>query len=86
MIDVKVILEGDNAWPDLKEGGWVEGKLEAVARLPGGMTSGKSSVAFRIELPDGQTIIAQTSMTVFQTIARAFQARDDYDAEQTRTH
>jgi hypothetical protein len=79
MIPLTIILDGDNAWPDLKDK--PADKLHhvtagmAVAMLDGGMTSGLPSVAFRIDLADGSTVIAETSARLFVTAARAFEAR-----------
>ena len=82
MNSIKVILDGDNAWPDLR--GKVgtsqvihlaEGADIQVAALDGGMTSGRPSVAIRFGLPDGRVVLAETSMRLFLTTARAFAAR-----------
>ena len=79
MIPMSILLDGDNAWPDLKD--LPEGKLlhtkgiAAVALLDGGMTSGRPSVAVRIDLPDGSVVIAETSARLFVTAGRAFMAR-----------
>ena len=43
-----------------------------VGALPRGMTSGKASVSFGIPLPDGRTVLAETSMALFLSAARAF--------------
>lgn len=75
MIPLRIILEGDNCWPDLKDKEPILTDLVAVAALPSGMTSGKPSVAVRIDLPDGRAVIAQTSMRLFLMAARAFRAR-----------
>jgi hypothetical protein len=48
-----------------------------VAALAGGMESGKPSIAFVFELPSGETVLAETSMTLFQTAAKAFAAKFD---------
>lgn len=50
-------------------------KMEIV-RVPRGMASGKSSVMIRIDLPDGRTVIAETSMALFQMAAQAFAAKE----------
>lgn len=75
-------LNGEGAWPELKDSPRV---LEVIApmqiaRLPGGMKSGESSVCVRIDLPDGRVIIAQTSMKLFQDAARVFAFKDMSDA------
>lgn len=75
---LNISLEGDNCWPDLAD------KREqvihitegfSVAALSGGMQSGKASVAVRIDLPDGTTVVAETSMRLFLTAADMFRAR-----------
>lgn len=83
MIPLDVILQGDGCWPDLRgrsapdcthvrSGG--DGKM-AVAVLERGMTSGKPSVALRIDLPDGRTVVAETSARLFCTAARMIMAK-----------
>ena len=72
-------LDGDNAWPDLKD------RLDEVMRLEpdavqfaalrGGMVSGKPSVTVRIDLPDGNVAFWETSMANFMTMALAFEGR-----------
>lgn len=81
MNSVKVILEGDKCWPDLEE------KIESgnlihlpdpqmqIAALSKGMTSGNPSVSIRIELPDGKTVLAETSMKLFLGIADIFRQK-----------
>jgi hypothetical protein len=46
-----------------------------IAVLPGGMDSGKESVSILIPLPDGRTVLAETSLQLFQATAKAFAAR-----------
>lgn len=60
MTGLEVKLDGDNCFPDLREKGFVRGELVAVARLPMSTSEGRSTVAFRVELPDGQTALAET--------------------------
>lgn len=78
-------LDGDHAWPDLEQkitaGQIIELEHIEVALLPGGMSSGGASVAIRLDLPDGRTVIAQTSQALFDSAARAFRARLEYLAE-----
>lgn len=75
MIAMSIHLDGDACWPDLKDSGFVEGELAAVAILDKGMTSGKPSVALRIKLPDGRTVIAQTTARLYCSAAKAFMAK-----------
>lgn len=77
-------LEGDHSWPDLADkpdGQIIDIQTIEMALLPGGMASGKASVAIRIDLPDGRVVIAQTSQELFDAAARAFRARLEYLAE-----
>jgi hypothetical protein len=84
VIDVR--LDGDNCWPDLKakvEAGRLihikgDGPPIGLAMLEGGMVSGKPSVALRIDLPDGRTVLAETSVELFLTAAAAVRGRMDF--------
>lgn len=80
MVELEIIVGGDGCWPDLIE------KLERgqlihvttgmqVASLEKGMTSGKPSVSIRIDLPDGRTIVSETSLNLFLKAAEIFKAR-----------
>lgn len=76
MISMNIILDGDNAWPELKDAEIIlpEGTLQ-VAILTGGLASGRPSVAIRIDLPDGRHVIAQTTARLFVSAGRAIVAR-----------
>lgn len=83
---MRIILVGDNAFPELREkferGEVIESTVEAVVALPRGMVGGRPSVAFKIDLPDGRTVMAETSMRLFLMAARAFRAKyGDVDEE-----
>ncbi|MDP9266373.1 MAG: hypothetical protein M3O91_09700 [Chloroflexota bacterium] len=85
---MSIVLDGAGAWPDLiakRERGEVihltEGARLEVAALAGGMTSGKPSVAIRVDLPDGRVVVAETSMRLFLAAAVAFHARYGSDLE-----
>jgi hypothetical protein len=78
MIGMNVILRGDAAWPDL------DGKKLrvadpansiSVAVLDGGMSSGRPSVALRIDLLDGSTLIVETSARLFASAGRMISAK-----------
>lgn len=84
MAHVHIHLEGDTCWPDLRD------KQEqiihvmdalSIAALSGGMTSGRPSVAFRIDLPGGQIVLAELSMRLFLTAADLFRVRYGREAE-----
>lgn len=68
-----IIMNGDNCWPELKEKGFVTGDFVAIARLPNGTVSGKPTVTVRIELPDGQTVLAETTLALLSNAVRAFE-------------
>lgn len=78
MIAMKIILEGDGCWPDLADNPNLievkDGNME-VALLDKGMASGRPSVAFRIDLPDGKIVFAQTTARLFCMAAKAFMAK-----------
>lgn len=79
MISMNIILDGDNAWPDLRGEDFIHLGQGAppiqVAVLNAGVASGRASVALRIDLPDGRTVIAETSARLFCAAARAIMAR-----------
>lgn len=71
-------LNGDGAWPDLMDKGVIHlGDDTAIGLcvLPAGMQSGMPSVAFRLDLPDGQVVMAEASWRVLATAAQAIAAR-----------
>lgn len=72
MPHLKISPHGDGAWPDVDATTCLKGELVAIARLPAGMQSGRSSVALRIRLDDGRDVFAQTSLALFVSAARAF--------------
>lgn len=85
---LKIHANGDNCWPELLDRindpnqviHLTEGAIE-MARLPGGMTSGASSVTIRIDLPDGRVVLAETSLALLLGAARAFETAEARDAE-----
>lgn len=50
-------------------------RITHVCALPGGMQSGKPSVAIIAELDDGTQVFAETSLALLQAAARAFTAK-----------
>lgn len=79
MIALIIKLDGEGSWPDLEGKPLLQpARAIEVALLPGGMASGKASVAIRIDLPDGRTVIAQTSEELFQGAARVFRGRLEF--------
>lgn len=68
-----IITNGDRCWPELKETGFIVGRWTAIARLPNGTALGKPTVTVRIELPDGQTVLAETTLALLSNAVRAFE-------------
>jgi hypothetical protein len=77
MNSISVILNGDGAWPDLADRDVIHlqgGKID-VAVLDGGLISGRPSVTIRIDLPDGKTVVAETTARLFVGAGRMIVAR-----------
>lgn len=79
MPNLKIILDGTGAWPDLRPGGggrfvMADNDGQQVALLKGGMESGKCSVMFRLELPGGPTVLAETSLGLLENAVRAMRS------------
>jgi len=80
LMSLSVITNGDNCWPDLREKGFVEGGYPpevggvGIARLPNGTVSGNATVTVRIELPDGRTVLADTTLALLRQAMIAFEA------------
>ena len=78
---IKVILEGDGCWEDLADKIksdkviWLREGTISIAALSKGMKSGKPSVSIRIDLPDGRTLVAETSMRLFLKAAEVFKQK-----------
>jgi hypothetical protein len=76
-IDLK--LAGDGAWPELAGRDDIvhlgNDTTIGMAALEAGMTSGRLSVAFRFDLPDGRPVLAETSWRVLATAVRGIAAR-----------
>lgn len=78
MLGLVVSLVGDAAWEDIRDRPIIhcaDGAPIRVAVLPMGLASGRPSVAIRIDLPAGQTVVAETSARLFCAAARAILAR-----------
>ncbi|MDP2954681.1 MAG: hypothetical protein Q8O76_15365 [Chloroflexota bacterium] len=85
---IRVILEGDGAWPDLKGREQeivhlVGDEPVQIAYLSGGMKSGRPSLAIRLDLPSieglqdavRRVVIAETSVRAFLAAAAAIRAK-----------
>lgn len=73
MIGLQVILHGDNCWPDLREKGFIEGRWTGIARLKNGTVGGNPTVTIRIELPNGRTVLAETTLALLSSAVKAFE-------------
>jgi hypothetical protein len=78
ILDVR--CDGDACWPDLRDDPGVivlmghDAPPIGLALLPGGMISGRASIAFRIELPDGRTVLTETSFALLDQAVKIFHA------------
>lgn len=68
-----IITNGDNCWPELRKKGFIVGQWTGLARLPNGTVQGNPTVTVRIELPDGQTVLAETTLALLSSAIRAFE-------------
>lgn len=82
MIGFDVRLDREPAFPELAErlaAGQVyhlgNGSMIGLAALAGGMTSGRTSVVLKIELPDGRAVLAETSLALFLQAADMLRAK-----------
>ena len=83
MPSLTMIMTGDNCWPDLQDKLGTDKLIHLgagsppiqVALLDAGMQSGRPSVSIRFDLPDGKTVVAETSLRLFAAAARAFAAK-----------
>jgi hypothetical protein len=69
----------ETEWPDLKRENCIHLGNDAppvrLAVLDKGLESGRPSIALRLDLPDGKTVIAETTARLFCSAARAIMAR-----------
>lgn len=79
MVTLDLYLKGDGAFPELADGRRVihlaDDAIIGLAGLEHGMTSGKPSVAFKFDLPDGSSVLAETSLGLLLSAADALRAR-----------
>lgn len=75
---IHVELEGDGAWSDLPEPHKIVHyqKSWRVALLKQGMRSGRSSIALRLDLPNGDVVVAQTSLAAWLAATKVLEAGD----------
>ena len=85
LIPLAIELDGDGCWPDLDAvidaGKYHEGRLEAVALLKNGTESGKHTVTFRVDMPDGSVVVAQTTLALLVMATRGMKARAEVQGQ-----
>ncbi len=68
MLGIIVHSHGDGVWRDLQGRQVIHLGNEAppiqIAALDGGTVAGRPSVAIRLDLPDGRTVVAETSLAL----------------------
>ena len=78
MVSIRLIFD-EPAWPDLAERDDVihgnRGDELEIAVLDGGMSSGRPSIAIRLNLADGRVAIIESSALAFCSAARAIKSR-----------
>lgn len=79
MLALDIKLDGDGQWPDLADGKrkihQVDDGVLRVVTLKGGMNSGAPSVMVRLDLPNGETVVAHSSVRLWQQAAAAMRGR-----------
>lgn len=80
---IRVNVDGEGAWPDLgrhpSKVMHLSDAALSLAALAGGMTSGRASVAFRIDLPDGRVVMIETSLRALHAAVTAIVAKHGED-------
>lgn len=83
MLAMDIKLDGDGIWSDLEDGKRPIHRVDdGVLRIctleggmQGGMQGGNPSVVIRLDLADGSTVLAQTSVRLWQQAAAAMRGR-----------
>lgn len=81
MLRLEVFANGDKCWPDLVTRGYRAGRIVGIARLPGGLASGRSSVTVRIELGDSTIVLGETSLAALYAAVLALWAIDEKEGQ-----
>ncbi len=75
MMALRFLAKGDPPPLDAKSFARVDDGIVTVFCLDGGMKSGAPSVAFAMTLPEGGTVVFETSAKLFVTTANMIEAR-----------
>lgn len=87
MIAAQIFLDGVGKFQDIQARGMRiihlgnDAPPIRVARIPRGMTSGKSSLVVGIEIDPEEYLMIELSMELFLTMAAAFQAVENQDGK-----
>lgn len=81
MHPVKLNLDGDGCWPELKDTILTipHGILTEVAYIPGGMVGGNPSLTLRCKMDDGTEVLIETSARMFVTLAAGIKGKGQHD-------
>jgi hypothetical protein len=74
---VRLLLDADDDPPlkGLAADQIIQGEVDTMAVLPGGMVSGKPSVVITAKLPDGRAVLLEISLSMLQMATAAFTVR-----------
>ena len=79
MLTFNPILEPAKHWSDLLEKEVIylgnETSPVDIVAMPGGMTSGRTSISLRLDLPDGRVVIVETALYELARAVQTIQAR-----------
>ena len=82
------ILLVEPFWPELQDlpEGQIIHSTESISAgvLIGGMESGETSIALRIDLPNGQILIQETSLALLDGLVKAAKGREEFLETQAR--
>lgn len=80
VLDIRADIER-SPWTEAEAPRAKSGRLTSVGLLRAGTTTGRASIALLVQLPDGSTVIAQTTWRAFNAAARALAASPLAQAE-----
>lgn len=72
---LKIHLEGDRCWPDLASKQPPVSQDIEIAALPRGTVAGAPALMFRINLPDGGVVLAETTLRLLVGAVRVICAK-----------
>lgn len=76
MIGLSIVMDAtEDPLPGLPEREDGHGELTAIGGIPNGTGAGLAAVALVVTLPDGKTVVAQTTLALLHGATRALAAR-----------